>query len=61
MDVWTEDVQSQPLIPALNALAAQVKYTSACQIATQIPEHGRMNDLTTEHSFGSQVSGTLVR
>ena len=50
-------MQYRYLIPALNELAS---YTTAHPIVTQFLVHGRTDDLTTERSFDSQATGSLM-
>ena len=52
-------MQCQNIIPALNAWADQVLYSTACPIATQFPGHGCMNDLSTECSIDSQATWVI--
>ena len=49
-------IQSRHFIPALNAWAAQAKYTTIRPIATRFSGHGCMDDHTTERSFYSQAT-----
>ena len=49
-------IQCRHIIPALNAWADRAYYTTACPIATQLPWHGCMDYITTEHSFDSQAT-----
>ena len=53
-------LQCQHLIPALNAWAALVHYTTACPIATQFPWRGCMGDLTIEPSLGKQATWVIA-
>ena len=53
-------VQCRHLIPALNALAARAKYTTARLVATPFPRHVCMDDLTTKRTFDSQAMQVIL-
>ena len=55
---WSK-LQCRHLIPAQNAWAARVYYTTTRPITTQCPRHGGMDDLTNERSYDLQATWVI--